>query len=133
MPEETMTPCMRPDPEDVKVTCPLPKGHNVRRRPCSWMRTNRPRSRPALMAVDLHPEPTVAAMPVAARTIPEFAPRRGEIPIGRSISQAISDVRTRMVELRIVELEGELSTLRESRAPEKKSRPRRELRTHASV
>jgi hypothetical protein len=77
------------------------------------------------MTVDLHPEPTIAAMPVAARTIPEFAPSRGEVPSGRSISQAMSDARARLVELRIVELEGELSALRQAAARNRAARRRK--------
>jgi len=88
-------PCMREDPEDRKVTCALPRGHNVRRRPCSWQRTNR------------------VVEPVSAHTIREFAPRRGEIPSGRSIAHAVSDARTREVELRVSIIERDLAALRE--------------------
>lgn len=106
------TPCMNPDPEDRKVTCGLPRGHNARRHPCSWQRTNRPQSRPALMTVDLSPEPAVATEPGAIRKIPESVPHRGEVPSGITIGQAVTQARTRAVEIKVANFEAELASLR---------------------
>ena len=111
------TPCMRPDPEDLKVTCALPHAHNVRRRPCSWQKRSRPPSRPELG--ELSPaEPQLTA---ASR----LSPRGGRSEHGCGLSsmpgrpieelipraQAFAASRTREV-LRLLDIEADLAPLR---------------------
>lgn len=118
---------MRPDPEDVKVTCPLPKGHDSRRRPCAWMKTNRPPLRRESTIVDLSPDRTINEVTPTVLGIPHSTPRRGELSSGRSIVQAVSDARARQVELRILEVEGELAALRKTVAVRRSTLDPREL------
>jgi hypothetical protein len=61
-----------------------------------------------------------------AKTTKYLYPHRGETPTGRTINQALTDARTRLVEIRIAEMERELATLRETRVEQRQeATPRR--------
>jgi hypothetical protein len=70
------------------------------------------------MTIDLSLEPTEAT-PVASRVIAQFAPRRGEVPTGRTITQALTDAGTREVRSELFALATEVAALRENIAKQK--------------
>jgi hypothetical protein len=111
------TPCMRPDPEDRKVTCALPRGHDVRRRPCTWMKTNRPPSRPELMTQSPKDHPLTLATPLASRGARSERDCEVSSMPGRPLeellprAQSLADSRMREV-LRAIDFEADVAAAR---------------------